>query len=680
MRFIAIDTETENFSPGDQVPRLVCVSVCVEGKEPKLYGHAEGAQLAEELIDDALASSDEDPLILTFQNGFYDLAVFAREIGTAAFVRKVFQLFERDRVWDTMVAEWVLDNADGVLNLQPWKKSKTGYRRPPKGSNWYGLARLASKYLFVEMTGKGEGGIRTNFGWLRGTPIDQWSSEYVDYAKGDARYTVGVALAQWARALADKRAPLKDFSAQLRAYWALHLISAWGLTTNLETVAAYKAELEASMEKMREDLGKILVEVDGEWLPLLWQVKGKRGPVKDEGKWKSSTKALRQLIAAAFERQGMDVPMTDPSPSHPDGQVATDAETIEDCEDPSLAPWKAYKHAEKMLSNYVPVLEQGIVHPRYGITANGRVSHFSPNIGNLPRKGKVRECYEPREGFLLCSTDYGSQELVTFAQVMQWTIGANALADALNQDLDPHMMLAARRMGIDYDDGVRRRKAGDQLVKDHRQKSKGPNFGYPGGMGPDKFVLYMRQQDPPEYYTVEEAEHERKVWFQTWNNDPRRYFRWVSNQVDDSGWIRQFVSGRVRGGGSRGPGVGFTDGANGFFSALAADMSKAATYEVVKRCYTGRKSDGSPSALFGCRVVAMLHDELLAEVPVHRAHECAFEIADVMLEMGKRYCPDVKSKVEPALMRKWFKGAEYVVNEGGILIPWEPKQEGKKAA
>jgi hypothetical protein len=43
MRFVAIDSETENFSPGDQVPRLVCVSVCVQGKEPQLYGHVEGA-------------------------------------------------------------------------------------------------------------------------------------------------------------------------------------------------------------------------------------------------------------------------------------------------------------------------------------------------------------------------------------------------------------------------------------------------------------------------------------------------------------------------------------------------------------------------------------------------------------------------------------------------------------
>lgn len=672
MRFVAIDTETENFAPGDQAPRLVCVSVCVDGREPRLYDHVEGAQLVEELVDDAIASPDDDPLVLTFQTGPYDLAVIARELGTLSFVQKVFKLHEAQRIWDTRTVEWILDNAEGMLWLQPWPKSRSGYRRPPKNSGWYTLGRLARKYLFVEVTGKGEGGIRTNFGWLRGVPIPKWEQEYVDYASNDAKYTVGVTVEQYRRALADKRNVLADMPAQLQAYWAMHLVSVWGLTTDVAMVAEYKAELEALMEVMRRGLAQIRFDVGdgGGPKPLLWQVKGKTRPVKDEGKWKSSTKVLRQLITQAFEKQGLDVPMTDPSPTHPDGQVATDADTIEDCDDPSLGPWKAYKQAEKVLNTYIPQLEQGIVHPRYDFAATGRSTSYDPNIQNLPRKGKVRECYVPREGHLFCSVDYGSQELVTFAQVMQWTIGPNALADALNQGLDPHMLLAARRLGIDYDEGVRRRKAGDQLVKDHRQKSKGPNFGYPGGMGPDKFCEYMRAQDPPEFYTVDEATAERTFWFETWNNDPRRYFRWVASIVDSQDWVQQFVSKRIRGGGKWGPGVGFTDGANTFFQGLAADMSKAALYEVVRACYSDPLSP-----LFGCRVVAFIHDELLVEVPVHRAHDCAMETSRIMLEVAKRYCPDVKSKAEPALMERWYKGAEYVENDAGILVPWQPKEE-----
>lgn len=677
MRFVAIDTETELFGPANMAPLLVCVSVCTEQGEPQLYDHLTGADLVDELFDDALASPKEDPLILTFQNGPYDLAVVARELSSRdpergeRFLRKCFELHDRYRIWDTRNVEWILDNADGVLHLMPWSKSKTGYRRPPKGSGWYGLGRLSRKYLFEEMD-KSAGGVRTNFGYLRGTPLNEWPQEHVDYAKKDAKTTVLITREQFKRAMDDSRNVLADMPAQNQAYWALHLVSLWGLTTDLPMVAKYKAQLEHDMEEMRHGLSTIKMTINGEEKSLLWQVRGKRQPVKDEGQWKTSTTVLRALVKAAFEAQGLEVPMTEPSMKFPEGQVAADADTIEECDDPRLAPWKTYKHCEKMLETYVPRLEEGIVHPRYDLAATGRSTSYDPNIQNLPRKGLVRECHIPREGHYYCSVDYGSQEMVTFAQVMHWTIGPNALSDALNQDLDPHLMLASHRMGIDYDDALRRRKAGDALVKAQRQKSKGPNFGYPGGMGADKFVEYMRNQDPPEFYTVEEAAAEREIWFKTWNNDPRRYFNWVSTAVEN-GWIEQFVSKRVRGGGARGPGVGFSDGANTFFQGLAADMSKAALYEVVKRCYTDRKS-----ALFGCRVVAFIHDELLVEVPIHRAHDCAMEIADIMMAAGKRYCPDVKSRADPALMERWYKGAEMVMNEAGILIPWRPKQEQVK--
>ncbi len=676
MRFVAIDTETEPFAPGDQAPRLVCVSVCVDGGEPKLYDHIEGAQLVEELIDDAIESDDDDPLVLTFQNGPYDLAVVARERGTLAFVPKCFKLHDVERIWDTRTGEWVLDNAAGMLWCQPWPKSRTGYRRPPKGSGWYTLGRLAKKYLFIELD-KTEGGVRTNFGYLRGTPLAQWPKEYVDYATMDAKATVGITVAQQERAAADSRNVLADMPAQLRAYFALHLVSVWGLTTDINMVQLYRTELEETMEKMRHGLSTIRLDIgDGKGpQPLLYQVRGKTRPVKDEGKWKNSTKVLRALITQAFERQGLPVPMTDQSSKFPEGQVATDGETIEDCDDESLRPWKAYKQAEKLLNTYIPALEQGIVHPRYDFAATGRSTSYDPNIQNLPRKGKVRECYVPREGHFFCSVDYGSQELVTFAQVMHWTIGPNALSDALNQDLDPHLLLACEQfLHIDYDEGVRRKKAGDQELKDMRQIMKPINFGYPGGMGPDTFVEYCRNQDPPMYFTREEAVQYRDRWFKQWNNDPRRYFRWVSSIVDEQDWVQQFVSKRIRGGGQYGPGVHFSDGANTFFQGLAADMSKAALYEVVRRCYAEPRS-----ALYGCRVVAFIHDELLVEVPIHRAHDCAMEVAAVMLETGKRYCPDVKSKAEPALMPRWYKGAEYVENDAGIMVPWEPKEERQAA-
>ncbi len=683
MRFHSIDTETCPFSPGDMAPLLVCVSTAWRDKNNDqhvaLFDHKDGAREVERLVDEALASPDSDPFVLVLHNGPYDFAVVARELNSMVFMRKIFALYKAGRVWDTLDAERLLDTADGMLNLQPWPGSKSGFRRPPKGSKWYGLARLTEKYTFEKLDKTS--GVRTDFGYLRGTPIEEWPETHVEYAKKDAASTLDVQGAQWARAKEDTRNMLADLGNQCESYWALQLISIWGLITDLPMVAEYKAELEAEMDAIRAGLAKMtmLIEVSKtrtrkgmklketsiERIALLTRKVNKDGEVE----WATSTKVLRALIEQAFEAQGLEVPRTDPSDKFPQGQVATDAETIEECSDERLAPWKAYKTAEKMLSTYVPELEKGIVHPRYGFASSGRTTSFDPNIQNLPRKGKVRECYIPRPGRLFWSVDYAAQELVTFAQVMHWTIGQNSLSDALNQNLDPHLMLAARRLGLDYDESVRRHKSGDELVGAHRQKSKGSNFGYPGGMGPDTFVEHMRSQDPPEFYTREEAVEEREVWFKTWNNDPRRYFRWVSQEVDNLGYMTQFISKRIRGG------VGFSDGANTLFQGLAADMSKAATVEVVRRCYTVPKS-----ALFGSRVGAMIHDELLGESDEELAPYAAREVEAIMLEVAKRYCPDVKSKAEPTLMRRWYKNAKYVTNKAGILIPWEPAEVQEKRA
>ena len=46
--------------------------------------------------------------------------------------------------------------------------------------------------------------------------------------------------------------------------------------------------------------------------------------------------------------------------------------------------------------------------------------------------------------------------------------------------------------------------------------------------------------------------------------------------------------------------------------------------------------------------------------------------AQIMVEQMRTCVPDVKVKAEPALMRRWYKQAEAVYNEGK-LVPWEPK-------
>ena len=658
-KLVAWDTETDLFGPGRQAPPLVCVSTMVEGdSQPGLLNHVDGFVWVKRMLAFAL---DARSITLVTHNGFYDYAVLLAETGDMEFFRMLERAFELGLVWDTLVVEKMLDAADGWLGEVPSETSKTGRKPAPEG--WYSLARLALKYAAMHLNK--EDGTRTSFGPLRGIDIADWSEAHRHYAMEDAVATLAVAMGQIERNKTDSRGVLDhDVARQIHSQWWLQMISVWGFQTDVKMVAEYEVELTKDVEERAKSLSKIT-------MPIVVKKPRTKNKVKyfeesivetpliekgDDGKWSKSTKVLKALVERAFEAEGMKPPLTKT------GEVSTAADTLDQCEAPELDPWKGYEHANKMLNTYVPTLKQGIVHARYGYAATGRTTSFQPNIQNLPRKGKVRECYVARPGTYLCSVDYGSQELVTFAQAMHDLVGdGGPLMKALNNDIDPHLLFACNQMlHIPYAEGLRLKKI-DPVVKDKRQKAKGPNFGLPGGMGPKRFVDYMRKQDPPEYYTLDEAIEVKKLWEAQW--EPWAYFDYIGKLMEEDDTIWQLRSNRVRGG------LSFPDCANTFFQGLAADMSKDALRRVSKECWL---EESSP--LFGSRVVAFIHDELIVEVPIDRATEASWRVAQLMLDAAATWCPDVKSKAEPALMTRWYKGAEKVEVDGK-LVPWEPPAE-----
>ncbi len=74
--------------------------------------------------------------------------------------------------------------------------------------------------------------------------------------------------------------------------------------------------------------------------------------------------------------------------------------------------------------------------------------------------------------------------------------------------------------------------------------------------------------------------------------------------------IVQLYSHRTRGM------VPYTAACNTFFQGLGADGAKAALWDVTLRCYADETSP-----LYACRPVNFVHDQILMEVPLERAHE-----------------------------------------------------------
>jgi DNA polymerase-1 len=255
------------------------------------------------------------------------------------------------------------------------------------------------------------------------------------------------------------------------------------------------------------------------------------------------------------------------------------------------------------------------------------------------------------------SVDYNQLELCALSQVLLNLFGSSRMAAAIQAGQDLHLAFAAQLLDISYAEAERRKKDSD--VKKARQFGKIFNFGRPGGLGARTLVEFARLQYGV-VMTEDEAREYGETWFETFP-EMREYFAYVSNLVGDGdATIESFGSGMVRGG------AGYTDTCNHFFQNLAAQGAKEAVYRVAKECYLDLGT-----ALYGCRPVAFIHDEILAEVPRDTAHEAAFRLAEVMKATMAEYIPDIPISATPALMARWFKEATDMYAEGR-LVPWIP--------
>lgn len=622
---LAIDTETHPFGQGDMAPRIVCLT-WAHGAESGILGR-------DEIVRTMLAALERaalGQLLLVGHNIAYDMVCMMA--GFEELRRPIWRAYEAGAVRCTYVREKLIDIAEGL-------------RRGDQDDDgaWedygYSLADCARRRLGRELD---KSTWRLGYDKLDGTPIKEWPAGAVKYAVDDAIAARDLYLDQ-ARSAERGRIPLSDEVLQARADLALKLASTWGVRTDKVAVDALHKRTQERMFELHQGIAAA---------GLLNEKGGK------------SMKAIRDRILARYP--GGKPPLTKTK------AIMTSKLVMEACDDPALDLVVEFSSLQKSGSTYIRHLYGGVDHPIHAGfdvlgAASGRTSSFKPNIQNQPRLPGVRECFVPRAGHVFVSCDYDSQELRTLAQACLWICNRSTLADSYraNPDFDPHTRLAARLVGISYEEAMRLKKS-DKHVKEMRQRAKAANFGFPGGMGAKKFRLYAKG------YGVDISEGEAKGLRDSWfaelpEMDP--YFKHVESVVGQGDAGRQVfrTSGRIRGL------VSYTECANGYFQGTAADISKTALFEASRRCY-----DVETSALFGARIWNFVHDSIELEVEEARAHAAAMELEQIMVEAAAKLCPDVPFRATPALMRRWSKDADAAWKDGR-LIPWEDKPKEKVA-
>ena len=630
------DTETYPFAPGRQAPQIVCGS---------FWGASEASQAvlaAQDGLDRFEALLGDSDSVLAMLNAPYDLAVLCAA-DFQRFWPLVVRALEEGRIhdvgtWDklSMVAENSL-RWDSVLGEPPRFSLVACERR------WLGRDRSADK---------GEDAWRARYHELDGVPVSQWPWEAVRYALEDAEGPYLIATAQ--RKARPEGWPL--YQEAVRHAFALHLMRCRGIRTDGAAIDALEARLREAVDHATPRLleaGILRPNGTQDTLAtkrLVWEaLDGAVGLTATGQRLQAEREASQQELTEAERLR----------------YTSADEDTLEQCaaKDPNgpLALWLEAKKDRKELADFVPKLRLGQQWPiaaRWNdVVATFRTSCAAPNLQQQPRRSGVRETFVPRPGFWLCSVDYDVAELCSLAQVLLDLFEDSAMARSLQQGRKLHLWVAAQLAGCSYEEAVARHKAGDKRIKELRQLAKVANFGIPGGLAKTTLVQFARGYGVT--LTEEEAQSLKERWLDTFP-EMRRYFSLIG-EWSASG---RFQYTHPRTGFIRGD-VGFCDGANTGFQHLTAAGAKDALWAATREAY------GDPSSpLWGSYPVVFVHDEIIAEVPIQRAHEAAERLAEVMRQEMARYLPDIPVGAQPALMTRWLKDAEPTYGADGRLVPW----------
>lgn len=646
MKVVAFDTETHLIQPGLAAPPLVCLSWH--------DGHRSGLLGRDEALDWYARHVADPDVLLVGCNVVYDLGVLCAE--APELTEATFAAVEAGRVSSVDIREALMDIARGELSDED---DGTGRR--------YSLALLVKRHLGEDISAdKGADGWRLRYAQLEGVPLAEWPKGAVDYPLRDARYTFDVWRAQEkTSALEDKlRQNLTDEPRQVRAAWALRLASMWGLRVSPSRYAALKATVDAEHARARA-----VFSAHGIYRP---------NGTKD-------TKKLGELVSAAY---GGTPPIA------PTGKVATDRDTLLESGDPVLVALGKSGRNDKLRSTYLPMLERGLEvpwNPSFNVlVATGRVSS---DAQQFPQNGGIRECFEPRPGFVFCSVDYGGLELRTMSQRAIWTVGFSRMAEALNSGKDVHTLAAASFLRVPYQELLPKVKAKEKEATSYRALAKVFNFGKGGGLGAGGMAFNAREKDGVRFclllgraekcgtrtldvfakgkskkvcaVCVQVAKELGDAWLKAWP-EQAELFAEAARLTNGDNEVAVEVPGsrRIRGA------CRYTQWLNTPFQGLGGDLAKDATWRVAREMYVDRSSP-----LYGSRLVLMVHDELIAELPEARAPEAAERMAHLMREAAREWLPDLGPSIEaePAISRTLSKSMATVRDAAGRLQLWEAK-------
>ena len=269
-------------------------------------------------------------------------------------------------------------------------------------------------------------------------------------------------------------------------------------------------------------------------------------------------------------------------------------------------------------------VKTGRIHANYWQlgAATGRFSCSSPNFQQVPRDPGVRACFVAENGNKLVIADYSQIELRIAAEVSE----DQRMTEAYRNDADLHRLTASLVQGVSL----------DEVTTAQRQAAKAINFGLIFGMGP-RGLKYSAKHSYDVEMTLAEAKIFRNRFFEVysgiraWHRKSERELKYTNNQRTLCG--RRFIL--------KNP-APFTVFINRQVQGTAADIAKIVLGKL-------------PSVLkkSGAKIIAMIHDEIIIEVPKANAVEAARRLQQTMEAAGREVLKQVPVVAEARIADSW---------------------------
>ena len=711
-KIIGFDTETFLIDETGQTPRLVCGTFSMlDTPAQSLFKNIGGQAkmvLTQDLLDQThllnptdtvlkfLECLQMDGTIIAIHNAKFDLLVLIKECP--ALLPYIVQALKEGKIVCTSIAQCIMNATLPTLCKKKTTSlldSVTEYLQPDH------LARLTkikkegakaineskkrqTKAVESSLFGEQPTNIRTGYGALIDIPHSQWKKEEIDYAKEDALLVKGLFYSQMRK------------TNLLHEQKSMHILEDLCRQTYVDFVLGYASThtgmmidenfltVEDQNLKLREE--ELIEQLVASGL----MVRAKNG--------KTTRKVDRLVEIFEYVYATLNTPAKERLKTA-SGAIATHEEATEslifmmeksdiDFKEILEKLWvlDEYKTISKVRSTYLSNFMKAFTcddhrlrfrFNGYGATT-GRTTSSEPNLQNLPKAGRVRQCLKASQGHILGLCDYSNAEMRTLAQSHLDEGRKSLLAEKYKMDahFDPHLFVSASFCGVTYEQALEYyADKSHPMYKDLKEKrslAKVLNFGLAGGLGGDSFISYAKGYGFKGDTILKRKDVDKAI--RAWKDvypEMKAYFESKSSSVPvkddllpkDAPWTAGTFeachfysrSGRYRYCDS------YTNACNAPFQGMASDGAKNALLMVFEECLF---DDQSP--LFGSRIVNFIHDEIIIEIPVDDIDEnhytikgkAAVDRLSALMKVGMEITtPDIPAVCETTLSYRWDKEA-----------------------